>query len=123
MCSFRRKAETERSEFPLTPARYGIRTETTMIFLAAFLMVAVWATLQFGKLVTTNSILEFLVFIVVYVLMHALYFLVFWLLSLPCDKTKPIEKQRHFSRTCVQSTCSFLCSYLGVRVTCRAPWS
>lgn len=90
-----------------------------MIFLAAFLMVAVWVTLQFGKLVTTNSILEFLVFLVVYVLMHALYFLVFWLLSLPCDKTKPIEKQRHFSRTCVQSTCSFLCSYLGVRVTMR----
>ena len=90
-----------------------------MFFLGIFLIVSVWTTLQFGKHVSTNSILEILVFLLVYVLMHALYILVFWLLSLPCDKTKPIQKQRRYSRTCVQGTCSFICSYLGVRVIMR----
>ena len=90
-----------------------------MIFLAVFLMVAVWATLQFGKLVTTNSILEFLVFILVYALMHLVYLVVFWLLSLPCDKTKPIEKQRQLSRIGVSSMCSVLCAYFGTRVVMR----
>ncbi len=90
-----------------------------MFIVALFLAASMWLTLQFGKYVSGNALLMVLVFLLCYVLMHALYVLMYYLLSLPCDRSRPIKRQRYSARLACMSVCSILCSYMGMRTAVR----
>ena len=90
-----------------------------MFFPSLFLVASVAITLQFSKHVSHNSILMFLVLLVCYVLMHLVYLFVFWLLSLPIDRSKPLPRQRYTARMACMGVASMLCSYMGIKVVVR----
>ena len=51
----------------------------------------------------------------VYLLLHLLFFILCWLLSLPVDRSKPIERQNPRSRAACAIIAQILCCYGGVR--------
>ena len=55
------------------------------------------------------------VFVLAFLLMHLLYALFWWLLSLPVDRSKPIEKQNLRSRAGCRGFGRFMCLYAGIR--------
>ncbi len=90
-----------------------------MFIVSFFLIASVALTLQFGKHVSNHSLVMFLFFVLCYVLMHLLYLLVLYVLCLPCNRSKPIRRQRYIARLACMSVSSILCSYMGVRVSVR----
>jgi 1-acyl-sn-glycerol-3-phosphate acyltransferase len=59
------------------------------------------------------------VFLLCFVLMHPLYLALYWLLSQPCDRSRPIERQNPRSRRCCVGIASFLTFYAGIRTELR----
>lgn len=86
-----------------------------MIYAILFLLCALSAAWAVVALAHWHWLLGILVFLVVFALMHGVYVTVWWLLTLPVDRTKPIEKQNPMAREACRGVGRFLCLYGGVR--------
>ena len=86
-----------------------------MFVIVCFLLFAAGLTALFGHFVTAAPGALVPVFLLSFLLGHLLYVLLFFLLSLPVDRTKPIEKQNPHGRRGVALACDFLCRYGGLR--------
>ena len=86
-----------------------------MIYAFLFLLCALAAGWAVMALAHWHWLLGVLVFLVVFALAHAIYVVIWWLLSLPVDRTKPIEKQNPMAREAARGVGRFLCLYGGVR--------
>lgn len=84
-----------------------------MIYAVVFLLCALSAA--WAAAVNWHWLLALPVFVLVFGLMHLLWLTVFWLLSLPVDRTKPIEKQKPGAREACRSVGRFLCLYAGAK--------
>ena len=84
-----------------------------MIYAVVFLLcslAAAWAAAVYW-----HWLLALPVFVLAFGLMHLLWLTTFWLLALPVDRSKPIEKQRASSREACRSVGRFLCLYAGAK--------
>ena len=86
-----------------------------MIYAVLFLLTALAAAWAVVALAHWHWLLGVLVFVLVFALMHGVYVTVWWLLTLPVDRTKPIEKQNPMARESCRGVGRFLCLYGGVR--------
>ena len=86
-----------------------------MLYAILFLLCALAAAWAVTALAHWHWLLGVLVFVLVFALMHALYVLVWWLLVLPVDRSKPLEKQNPRAREACRGVGRFLCLYGGVR--------
>ena len=86
-----------------------------MLYAILFLLCALAAAWAVTALANWHWLLGVLVFVLVFALMHALYVLVWWLLVLPVDRSKPLEKQNPRAREACRGVGRFLCLYGGVR--------
>ncbi len=86
-----------------------------MIYAILFLLCALAAAWAAVALAHWHWLPGVLVFLLVFALMHALYLLIWWLLSLPVDRTRPIERQNPRSREACRGVGRFLCLYGGIR--------
>lgn len=86
-----------------------------MIFALLFLLCALAAAWAVVALAHWHWLLGVLVFVLVFALAHGVYVVVWWLLSLPVDRTKPIEKQNPRARLACRGVGRFLCLYGGMK--------
>ena len=82
------------------------------IFFLLCSLAAAWAAVGPGG---WRWALALPVFVLAFLLMHLLYALFWWLLSLPVDRSKPIEKQNLRSRAGCRGFGRFMCLYAGIR--------
>ncbi|MBO6040413.1 MAG: hypothetical protein J6P58_04315, partial [Oscillospiraceae bacterium] len=64
-----------------------------MLYAILFLLCALAAAWAVVALAHWHWLLGVPVFVLVFALMHAVYVVVWWLLTLPVDRSKPLEKQ------------------------------
>ena len=86
-----------------------------MLYAILFLLCALAAAWAVVALAHWHWLLGVLVFVLVFALMHLVYLTVWWLLVLPVDRTKPIEKQNPRAREACRGVGRFLCLYGGLK--------
>ena len=86
-----------------------------MLYAILFLLAALAAAWTLVALAHWHWLLGVLVFLLVFALMHGIYLAVWWLLVLPVDRTKPIEKQNPRARWTCRAVAGFLCVYGGLK--------
>ena len=86
-----------------------------MIYAILFLLSALAAAWAVVALAHWHWLLGVLVFVLVFALMHLVYLTVWWLLVLPVDRTKPLEKQNPRAREACRGVGRFLCLYGGLK--------
>ena len=86
-----------------------------MIVIVCFLLFAAAVTALFARFVSAGVGWLLPVFLLAFLLGHGLYVLFWWLLSLPVDRKKPIEKQNPRSLRACALTGRLLCLYGGIR--------
>ena len=86
-----------------------------MLYAILFLLCALAAAWAVVALAHWHWLLGVLVFLLVLALMHGVYVLIWWLLVLPVDRSKPIEKQNPLAREACRGVGRFLCLYGGLR--------
>ncbi len=90
------------------------------MFLALlFLFLSLAAVFALCRFAGMSPIWALPVFVLAFALVHVLYLALFCLLSLPCDRSRPIEKQNPCSRAACIGASGFLCFYAGLRAELR----
>ena len=86
-----------------------------MIYIILFLLGSLAVAWAVVALAGWHWVLGLLVFLAAFALMHLVYLVIYWLLSLPCDRSKPIEKQNPRAVAGCRGVGRFLCLYGGLR--------
>ena len=87
-----------------------------MLYATIFVCVSLLCTLLFAHFVSAGALWAPLIFVLSFLLCHALYVLRFFLACGPQDQSRPIEKQNPTARRGCAGAAGFLCAYGGLKV-------
>ena len=82
-----------------------------MFIAAVFTVVSLGLMVLCLNIVGPKVLPMVLTFVLSFALMHIVYLFVYYLLSLPCDRSRPIEKQNRHSRACCAGVAGMLSAY------------